>query len=500
MVDLGGLTLVAAAERLRRREISAVELAQACLQRVEETDGALKAFLTICRDEALSQAAESDARFGRGESLSALDGIPLALKDVFLTRGIRTTCASRILERFVPPYDGTVVERLRSRGAVLVGKTNLDEFAMGSSTENSAFGPSRNPWDPERVPGGSSGGSAVAVAARQCLGAFGTDTGGSIRLPASFCGIVGVKPTYGRVSRYGIVAYASSLDQVGPFAIDVRDAAVLLEAVAGHDTRDSTSVDRDVPPYAERLDGSVKGLRLGVPEELFVEGMAPDVVSAVRSAVASLESIGAKIEPVRLPHARYALAAYYLLATAEASSNLARYDGIRYGHRASGATNLQETYFRSREEGFGAEVKRRIMLGTYALSAGYYDAYYGKAQKVRTLIRRDFEQAFERCDVIVSAVAPTTAFRIGERIEDPLTMYLSDVLTIPVNLAGLPGLSVPCGFDRDGLPIGLHIIGRPFGEENCLRAAFACEQMNESRRRLPSLSATAGARATASER
>ncbi|MGH7860257.1 MAG: Asp-tRNA(Asn)/Glu-tRNA(Gln) amidotransferase subunit GatA, partial [Candidatus Binatia bacterium] len=428
-MDLSSLTLASAAERLRRRDLSATELARACLERIDATDGELRAFLTVMREEAMAAAEAADSRLRRGEALSALDGLPLAVKDVFCTRGVRTTCGSRILERFVPPYDATAVARLRDRGAVLVGKTNLDEFAMGSSNENSAFGPVRNPWDLERVPGGSSGGSAVAVAARQCLGALGTDTGGSVRLPASYCGVVGLKPTYGRVSRYGIVAYASSLDQVGPLALDVRDAAILLEAVAGHDPRDSTSAPREVPPYSRDLDRGVRGLRLGVPDEYFVTGMMPEVESAVRGAIATLESLGARAERVTLPHTEYAVATYYLIATAEASSNLARYDGIRYGHRAAGAGNLQETYLRSREEGFGAEVKRRIMLGTYALSAGYYDAYYGKAQKVRTLIRRDFERAFERCDVIVAPVAPTSAFRLGEKVDDPLTMYLSDVLT-----------------------------------------------------------------------
>ncbi|MGH7806319.1 MAG: Asp-tRNA(Asn)/Glu-tRNA(Gln) amidotransferase subunit GatA, partial [Candidatus Binatia bacterium] len=396
-------------------------------------------------------------------------------KDVFLTRGVRTTAASRILERFVPSFDGTAVARLRAGGAVFVGKTNLDEFAMGSSTENSAFGPTRNPRNPERVPGGSSGGSAAAVAAGQCFAALGTDTGGSIRLPAAFCGVVGLKPTYGRVSRYGVVAYASSLDQVGPFAADVRDAAILLEAIAGGDPRDSTSSDRPVPRYLERLDGDIRGLRIGVPREYFVEGMDADVEAAVRGAIRALESLGAVAVPVSLPHSAYALATYYLIATAEASSNLARYDGIRFGLRAKDATSLRDVYRRTRDAGFGAEVKRRIMLGTYALSAGYYDAYYGRAQRVRTLIRRDFEEAFAACDVIAAPTAPTPAFPLGEKIGDPLTMYLTDVLTLAVNLAGLPGLSVPCRRDARDLPIGLQLIGRPFGEEELLRVGRAAE-------------------------
>jgi len=484
-VDLSSLTLATAAERLRRRELSSAELTEAALERIAQTEPRLHAFLTVSADEARSQAAAADARLARGEPLSSLDGVPLALKDVFLTRGVRTTAASRILESFVPPYDGTAVARLRARGAVFVGKTNCDEFAMGSSTENSAFGSTRNPWDLERVPGGSSGGSAVAVAAGQCLGALGTDTGGSIRLPAAYCGVVGLKPTYGRVSRYGIVDYASSLDQVGPFARDVQGAAILLEALAGHDPLDSTSASADVPRYASTLRPELGALRVGVPREYFQEGMQPEVESSVREAIAVLESLGASVENVSLPHARYAVATYYLIATAEASSNLARYDGIRYGRRASGASNLLETYSRSREEGFGAEVKRRIMLGTYALSAGYYDAYYGKAQKVRTLVRRDFEQAFERCDVLVAPTAPTTAFALGEKLDDPLAMYLSDVLTISVNLAGLPALSLPCGVDGEGLPIGLQLIGKPFGEQALLGAGYAYEQATDWHRQRP---------------
>ncbi|MBI2962844.1 MAG: Asp-tRNA(Asn)/Glu-tRNA(Gln) amidotransferase subunit GatA [Deltaproteobacteria bacterium] len=472
------MTIAAAAERLRRRELSAGEILEACLARIAATEPRLRAFLTVSGELARSQAREADERLRRGEPRSVLDGIPIALKDVFVTRGVRTTAASRILENFVPPYDATTVARLRERGAVLIGKTNCDEFAMGSSTENSAFGPTRNPWSLDRVPGGSSGGSAVAVAAGQCLGALGTDTGGSIRLPAAYCGVVGLKPTYGRVSRQGIVAYASSLDQVGPFGADVRDAAILLEALAGHDPLDSTSAPLPVPRYQDALRPEADGLRVGVPREYFQEGMQPEVESGVREAIAVLESLGAAVEMVSLPHTPYAVAAYYLVATAEASSNLARYDGIRYGRRAAAKT-LLETYRRSREQGFGAEVKRRIMLGTYALSAGYYDAYYVKAQKVRTLIRRDFDRAFEQCDVLVAPTAPTTAFRLGEKTADPLTMYLSDVLTISVNLAGLPGMSIPCGVDGGGLPIGLQLIGKPFGEESLLRAAYAYEQATD---------------------
>jgi aspartyl-tRNA(Asn)/glutamyl-tRNA(Gln) amidotransferase subunit A len=486
-LDLPRLTVAEAAAALRRGELSATELTEACLGTILETEPKLHAFITVNESEARRQAADADARLRRGEPRSMLDGIPIALKDVFVTSGLRTTAASRILENFIPPYDGTAVARLRAAGAVFVGKTNCDEFAMGSSTENSAFGPSFNPWDLARVPGGSSGGSAVAVAAGQALAALGTDTGGSIRLPAAYCGVVGLKPTYGRVSRYGIVAYASSLDQVGPFTRDVRDAAILLEALAGHDPRDSTSAAREVPSYVAALRPKLGPLRVGVPREYFQEGMEPEVESLVREAIALFESLGATVETVSLPHSRYAIATYYLIATAEASSNLARYDGIRYGRRAATAKSLAETYRRSREQGFGAEVKRRIMLGTYALSAGYYDAYYGKAQKARTLVRQDFDRAFDRCDLLIAPTAPTTAFAIGEKIDDPLAMYLSDVLTISVNLAGLPALSMPCGVDGGGLPIGLQLIGKPFGEEALLAAAYAYEQATEWHTLRPSL-------------
>jgi aspartyl-tRNA(Asn)/glutamyl-tRNA(Gln) amidotransferase subunit A len=408
------------------------------------------------------------------------------VKDNFLTCGLRTTCASKILGDFMPPYDATAISRIRAAGAVITGKTNLDEFAMGSSSENSAFFPTRNPWDRERVPGGSSGGSAAAVAADQCIAALGTDTGGSIRQPAAFCGVVGLKPTYGRVSRYGIIAFASSMDQVGPITKDVRDCALMLEAIAGHDPADSTSADRPVPRYSEALTGDVKGLRLGVPKEYFITGIAPEVEQAVRDAIRLLEKNGAVVEEISLPHTEYAVAVYYIVATAEASSNLARYDGMRFGHRAGGK-DLLETYMLSREEGFGPEVKRRIMLGTYALSAGYYDAYYLKAQRVRALIKQDFHAAFQRCDAILTPTAPTTAFKIGEKIADPLQMYLSDIYTISVNLAGLPALSLPCGFDGDGMPIGLQIIGKHFDEATVLRLAHAYEQATEWHKRKPQL-------------
>jgi len=481
--DLYKLTVSEARAKLRARDVSAIELTHACFDRIAAVEPRLHAFLTMCEREALAQAEDADRRLGAGQA-PALCGIPLAIKDIFATRGVRTTCASRILENFVPPFDATVIAKLRADGAVFLGKTNMDEFAMGSSTENSAFGPTANPYDLGRVAGGSSGGSAAAVAADECLAALGTDTGGSIREPASFCGVVGIKPTYSRVSRYGVVAYASSLDQVGPFAKTVRDAAILLGALAGVDPRDSTCSARLVPDYEQSLTGEVKGLRLGVPKEFFVEGMEREVEDAIRAALKRFEAMGARAVEISLPHTEYAIGAYYLIATAEASANLARYDGIRYGLRAEAAT-LGEVYNLSRAQGFGAEVKRRIMLGTFALSTGYYDAYYLKAQKVRTLIRRDFEQAFERCDLIVTPTAPTTAFKLGEKTADPLQMYLSDIFTISVNLAGLPGLVVPCGYDSLNLPIGLQLIGPPFGEETILRVGDAYERSGAFKRRPP---------------
>jgi aspartyl-tRNA(Asn)/glutamyl-tRNA(Gln) amidotransferase subunit A len=452
-----------------------VEATTACLDRIDATDGRVNAYITVTRHEALAAAATADRRIAAGD-MDLLTGIPVALKDIFLTQGVRTTCGSRILENFVAPYDATSWLKLKERGAVLLGKLNQDEFAMGSSCEGSAFGPCRNPWDLDRIPGGSSGGSAAAIAARQATATLGTDTGGSIRQPASHCGCVGLKPTYGRVSRYGVIAYASSLDQVGPVTRDVTDAAIMLGAVAGHDPLDSTSVDRTVPDYSASLVPDVKGLRIGLPREYYIEGLDPDVKKAMETAIETYRGLGAEFVDISLPHTDYAVATYYLIATAEASSNLARYDGVRFGHRTSEPGSLIETYSRSRAEGFGAEVKRRIMLGTYALSSGYYDAYYLKAQKVRTLIMQDFLSAFEKVDVILTPVAPTPAFRIGEKASDPLQMYLSDIFTIPVNLAGTCGISVPAGMSGSGLPIGLQLIGRPFGEETIIRAAYAFEQ------------------------
>ncbi|MEW6270599.1 MAG: Asp-tRNA(Asn)/Glu-tRNA(Gln) amidotransferase subunit GatA [Thermodesulfobacteriota bacterium] len=491
-MDQRPASIAAARAALDRRELSATELTRAFLARTEGVEPVLHALLEVTSERALADAAVADERLARGERTPLL-GIPVVLKDIFATRGIRTTSGSRILEGFVPPYDSDAVTRLARAGAVLIGKANLDEFAMGSSTENSAFGITRNPWDPTRVPGGSSGGSAAAVAAGEALAALGTDTGGSVRLPASYCGVAGLKPTYGRVSRFGVIAYASSLDQVGPFAWTVRDLADVLGVVAGHDPRDSTSVPRPVPDYASELTGDVRGLRVGVPREYFAEGIAPEVERAVRAAIDVLAGLGARVVDVELPHTPYAIATYYLVATAEASSNLARYDGVKYGLRAGeDGDGLLDMYRHTRDAGFGAEVKRRIMLGTYALSAGYYDAYYLKALKVRTLIRRDFGEAFERCDVIAAPTAPTTAFRIGEKVSDPLAMYLSDVFTTSVNLAGLPGLSIPCGFDADGLPIGLQLIAPAFGEEIALRAGDAYQRATDWHERRPDVPAAAG--------
>jgi aspartyl-tRNA(Asn)/glutamyl-tRNA(Gln) amidotransferase subunit A len=480
------LSLCDASDKLGRRELSSRELTAAVFARIDATDGQLQSYISLARASAEAAAAQADELLASGTPAAPLAGIPIAVKDNLLTRGIRTTCASKILGDFMPPYDATVIARLRAQGAVVLGKTNLDEFAMGSSTENSAFFPTRNPWDLTRVPGGSSGGSAAAVAADQCIAALGTDTGGSIRQPAAFCGIVGLKPTYGRVSRYGIIAFASSLDQVGPMTKDVRDAALLLEAVAGYDPADSTSAARPVPNFRAGLNGEVRNLRVGVPREYFVSGIQRDTDLAVRAAIRELEKSGAVIEELSLPHTDSAVAVYYLVATAEASSNLARYDGMRFGRRRAGR-DLSETYSLSRAEGFGAEVKRRIMLGTYALSAGYYDAYYLKAQQVRSLIRRDFQEAFRRVDVIVTPTSPATAFKLGEKIREPLEMYLSDIYTIAANLAGLPALSLPCGFDRAGLPIGLQIIGKPFDEATMLNLAYGYEQSTAWHRKKPDL-------------
>ena len=488
MSDPSLLALGALAGALENREVRAADVLDACLQRIEAHDRDLHSFLRLTEAEARAQAKASDGRRESGLALSPLDGVPIGLKDIFCQKGVETTCGSQILAGYLPPYDATVVARLRAAGAVLVGKTNMDEFAMGSSTENSAFGPTRNPWDRERTPGGSSGGSAAAVAARFVPGALGTDTGGSIRQPAALTGSFGLKPTYGRVSRYGVIAFASSLDQVGPFSQDVRGLALLLSAIAGRDEHDQTSSGKPVPDYAAGLDEEVSTFTLGIPSEYFGEGLDPEVEASVRAAMALYQSLGCKLKPISLPNSAHGIAAYYIVATAEASSNLARYDGVRFGHRTGAATSLIELYEKSRAEGFGAEVKRRIMLGTYALSSGYYDAYYLRAQKVRALIRKDFDHAFAAgCDAILSPTSPTPAFKLGEKVNDPLAMYLNDIYTVSVNLAGLPGLSAPCGFTRTGLPIGLQLIGKPFDESTLLRLARAHEKRTDWASRLPPL-------------
>ncbi|MEW6770467.1 MAG: Asp-tRNA(Asn)/Glu-tRNA(Gln) amidotransferase subunit GatA [Bacillota bacterium] len=459
---------------LREKKVSAVELTGAVYSRIDAVESRVKAYLLTLKEEALNQARAVDAALAAGEELPPLAGIPLAVKDNICLHGVETTCASKILKGFIPPYDATVIERLKEQRVVFTGKTNMDEFAMGSSTENSGFYPTANPWNLERVPGGSSGGSAAAVAAGEAVLALGSDTGGSIRQPASFCGVVGLKPTYGLVSRYGLVAFASSLDQIGPITRDVRDCALLLNAIAGHDPRDSTSAPQEVPDYTEFLVPHVKGFRIGIPREYVGEGIAPEVRAVLNRVVELLEGMGVQVEETSLPHVRYSLPAYYLIAPAEASSNLARYDGVRYGLRVP-AEDVVTMYKKTRSQGFGAEVKRRVMLGTYALSAGYYDAYYLKALKVRTLIRRDFDEAFKRFDLILSPTAPTPAFKIGEKVADPLAMYLSDIFTLAVNLAGVPAISVPGGF-AGHLPVGVQFIGPPFAEGQLFRVAYALEQ------------------------
>ena len=464
---------------------TSVDLTQALLRRIERVDGALHAYLRTTPTMALKAAAEADHARAEGDRRPLL-GIPLAIKDVLMTNGIETTAGSRILEGFVPPYTATAVQKLQAAGAIVLGKTNTDEFAMGSSTENSGYGPTRNPWDLERVPGGSSGGSAAAVAADEAPAALGTDTGGSVRQPAALCGVVGLKPSYGRVSRYGLIAYGSSLDQIGPITKTVVDAALLLEVIAGADPRDSTTMPVDVPIFSAALTGNIEGLRIGIPHEYFVEGIQTEVEEAVRTAIEQFASLGAEIVPIHLPNSELALPVYYLVVTAEASANLARFDGIRYGLRVEGET-IFDHFRQTRGAGFGPEVKRRIMLGTYALSAGYYDAYYLKAQQVRTLIKQDFDRAFAEVDVILSPTSPTTAFRIGEKVDDPLAMILTDIFTTSANLAGLCGISVPCGFDAGGLPIGLQLLGPSLGEDKILRAAYAYEQSTEWRLRRPEL-------------
>jgi aspartyl-tRNA(Asn)/glutamyl-tRNA(Gln) amidotransferase subunit A len=490
MPDLHYLTVSEAGELLRRREVSSLELTRAVLDRIDAVDGRVRAYVTVTADLALEQARAADERLARGEA-GPLTGIPACIKDLIVTRGVRTTCSSKMLANFVPPYDAAVMERLNAAGVVMVGKSNMDEFAMGSSTENSAFFPTHNPWDLGRVPGGSSGGSAAATAAGECLFALGSDTGGSIRQPAALCGVVGVKPTYGRISRYGLVAFASSLDQIGPFARSVRDVALVLNAVCGHDDRDSTSAPLEVPDFTQALTPDLRGIRAGVPREYVPADLDPGVKSAFLAAVEEVRRLGAEVDfDCSLPSTDAALAVYYIIAPSEASANLARYDGVKYGYSYQEAGSMWENMERTRQYGFGDEVKRRIMLGTYALSAGYYDAYYLKAQKVRTLIRREFEAAFQRYHVLLTPVTPTPAFRLGEKVDDPLAMYYNDVFTLPVNIAGLPGASVPAGFvevDGAALPVGLQVLARPFDEVSLLRVAYAYEQATPWHERRPPL-------------
>jgi len=475
-MDLTSLTIDSARAAVQQRATTAMALAEAHYERIQKEDGQIGAFLTLSKERALEQADRMDRKAAEGKPLPALGGVPVAIKDVMSTSGLRTTAGSKSLDKYIPPYDCTAVARLEAAGAVILGKTNCDEFAMGSSNENSAFHPVRNPCDLNRVPGGSSGGSAAAVAAKMAVAALGSDTGGSIRQPASFCGVVGLMPTYGRVSRYGLIAFASSLDHIGPLTRTVRDAAMVLRVIAGRDPMDATSADVAVPDYVADLEKPVRGIKLGVAKEYFGEGLDDEVRHAVESAIDKLKNLGCEIVPVSLPHTPYAIPTYYLIANAEASSNLARYDGVRYSSRARGVTTLTEMYRRSRDQGFGAEVKRRIMLGTYALSAGYYDAYYLKAQKVRTLLTRDFEEAFRKVDAIVTPTSPTAAFRLGEKSNDPLAMYLADIYTVTADLAGIPGISSPCGATRDKLPIGLQILGKHFDESTILRVAHAYEE------------------------
>ncbi len=477
-------------KQLVKKERSAVEIAQEALSRIEKLEPKVHSFLHVTQERALEQARKVDAKIAAGEEIGLLAGIPIGIKDNMCTKGIRTTCASKFLEKFIPPYESTVTQRLADAGAVMVGKTNLDEFAMGSSCETSAYGTTANPWDLSRVPGGSSGGSAAAVAAQECTVSLGSDTGGSIRLPASFCGVVGMKPTYGLVSRYGLVAFASSLDQIGPFSRTIEDAAILLGEIAGYDPKDSTSLKVSIPKYTDSLKPDLKPrgkLRIGIIKETFGEGLDSQVEKAVTKAIDTLQELGAEVHIISCPRFRYGLPSYYIIAPSEASANLARYDGVKYGYRVEEADNLLSMYTRTRSTGFGAEVKRRIMIGTYALSAGYYDAYYLKAQKVRTLIKQDFDNAFKQVDVLACPTAPITAFKTGEKSSDPLNMYLTDLMTIPVNLAGLPGISIPCGFNDEGNPIGLQLIAKELREDQLFQVAYAYEQATSWHLRIPAL-------------
>jgi aspartyl-tRNA(Asn)/glutamyl-tRNA(Gln) amidotransferase subunit A len=485
--ELHQLTIHEAHELLKQRKISSMELTKSVLKRIAEIEGQVHACVTIVEDIALEEAEKVDNYIKTAQDITPLTGIPTLIKDVICTRGIKTTCSSRMLENFVPPYDATVIEKLKAQKAVIVGKTNMDEFAMGSSTEHSAFFPTHNPWDLSRVPGGSSGGSAAAVAAAETIYALGSDTGGSVRQPAALCNVVGLKPTYGRVSRFGLVAFASSLDQIGPLTKDITDCALVMNVIAGYDSRDSTSVPYTVPDYTQQLIPDIRGLKIGIPKEYLVAGVQDQVRTALQAAINKLQELGAEIDwEISLPHTKYALAAYYILAPSEASANLARYDGVKYGFSQRDARNVIETTEKTRQFGFGPEVKRRIMLGTYALSAGYYDAYYLKAQKVRTLIKQEFDQAFEKYDALVTPTSPIVPFKLGEKLEDPMQMYLSDVCTLPINIAGIPAISIPAGF-ADNLPIGMQIMGKPFNEGTLMRIAFAYEQATDWHKRKPPL-------------
>ena len=485
-MNLKNITIKDTSELIKNKEISPVELTKAYLERIEAVDKDINTYITVLSEEALKSAESAEKEIMKGKYLGSLHGIPIGLKDIFVMKDVPATCGSKMLENFISPYDATVTARIKKSGAVILGKNNMDEFAMGSSNETSFFGPVKNPWDKGRVPGGSSGGSASSTAAGLCTASIGTDTGGSIRQPAALCGVTGLKPTYGRVSRYGMIAFASSLDQAGPLTRSVEDAAIILNAISGRDEMDSTSVDVPVPDFTKNLNGDIKGMKIGIPKEYFIEGMDKDVEAAVEKAIQDIKSLGAEIVDISLPHTKYAISTYYIIAPCEASSNLARYDGVRYGYRTPDPEDLHDLFFKSRSEGFGEEVKRRIMLGTYALSSGYYDAYYLKAQKVRTLIREDFKKAWEKVDVIVTPTTPETAFNINEKTDDPITMYLSDVLTIPCNIAGIPGLSTPCGFSSDKLPIGLQILGKSFDEDSILRVAHAYEKINNWNLETPS--------------
>jgi aspartyl-tRNA(Asn)/glutamyl-tRNA(Gln) amidotransferase subunit A len=485
-MELHQLTIHELQKLIQNGEVSSTQITRSVFSRIDEVEERVHSFIRLMKDEALAAAARADEDIKKGNS-RPLTGIPVALKDIVCTKGIPTTCGSNILHNFVPPYNATVVEKLSEAGAVFVGKANMDEFAMGSSTETSFFGPTRNPWDLERIPGGSSGGSATAVAADECIASIGSDTGGSIRQPAALCGVVGMKPTYGRVSRFGLIAFASSLDQIGPFTKDVEDCAIMMNVLAGYDPRESTSVRTEVPDYRQFIGRDISGWKVGIPKEYFVEGIDPEVSAAINGAIDVVKKCGGQCIDISLPHTQYSVAVYYIIAPAEASSNLARYDGVKYGYRASGERDLMEMYRKTRMEGFGEEVKRRIMIGTYALSAGYYDAYYGKASQVRALIRRDFDEAFRECDIILTPTTPTPAFKIGEKTDDPLQMYLSDIFTISTNLAGIPGISVPCGFTAAGLPIGVQFLAGHFEEGKLLQIASAFEKNAAIEKRRPSL-------------